>query len=204
MAKKQIRQIDGKEWISGCPLLSRGRLFVMESTLLESTNRLRIGLVFVGENRCPAAFGHAASEEFLNTLPGGLGIGASIDFLEQGPLSLLSGPHRATTAQLSLAYPINEMRSSNEQVQVKRPVLTVLKRPKTVEDQGLVRGRFGAKLLMKKQAVAAEAFRLMLECTVRDAELTADLAKAGAANKAMEENLEKVGISQPVGSGEGL
>jgi hypothetical protein len=204
MAKKQIRQICGKKRILGCPPLSRGRLFVMELTLFESAQCLRIDPVFIGENRRHAAFGHAASDEFLNTLQGGLSIGTSMGLLEQGPLSLLRGPHRATTAQFSLTHPVDEMRSPHKQVQVEGPVLAVLKSPKTVKDQGLVRARFGANLFMKEKAVAAEAFRLVLECAVGDAKLTADLAKAGAADEPMEKNFQKVGISQPVGGGEGL
>jgi len=204
MAKKQIRQVYGKERVPGRPALFRGRLFVMKPTSLESTKGLGIGPVFVGKDRRHAAFGHAASEELLDTLPGGLGIGTSMRFLEQGPFLLLSRSHRAASTQLGLTHSINEMRSSHEQVQVEGPVLAVLESPEAVENQGFAWGRFGAKLFMEEQAVATEAFCLVLKRAVRDTELTTDLAKTGSPDEAVEEGFQEIGVSQPVAGGKGL
>jgi hypothetical protein len=204
MTQKQVGQVHGKERVPGRPALFRGRPFVMKPTSVESTQGLGIGPVFVGEDRRHAACGHATSEELLDTLPGGLGIGTSMCFLEQGPFLLLSRPHRAAPTQLGLTHSINEMRCSHEQVQVEGPVLAVLEGPEAVENQGFARGRFGAKLFMEEQAVATEAFCLVLKRAVRDTELTADLAKTGSPDEAVEEGFQQVGVSQPVAGGEGL
>jgi hypothetical protein len=57
---------------------------------------------------------------------------------------------------------------------------------------------------MEELTVAAEAFRLVLQRAVGDAELTADLAKTGTSDEAVEEGFQQIGISEPVGGGEGL
>jgi hypothetical protein len=44
----------------------------------------------------------------------------------------------------------------------------------------------------------------MLQRAVADAELTADLAKTGTPDEAVKEDLQEVGVSQPIGGGEGL
>ncbi len=176
----------------------------MKPPSFESAKCRGIGPVFVGEDRGHAASGHDASNQFLDTIPSGLGMGASMFLLEKGSLLALRWPHRATTAQFGLAHPVHEMRGSDEQVQVEGPVLTVFEGSESVEHQGLVGGCLGAKLFMEEQAVAAEALRLMLKRAVGDAELAADLAKTRSPDEPVEERLEKLGVSQPVGGGEGL
>ena len=57
---------------------------------------------------------------------------------------------------------------------------------------------------MKEQAVASEVVHLSLDGAVGDAELTADLAKTGAAHQAMKQGFEKLGVSQPIRGREGL
>ena len=52
--------------------------------------------------------------------------------------------------------------------------------------------------------MAAQTLRLVLQGAVRDAELTADLAKTGATDEAMKEGFQEDGVSEPIGGGEGL
>ena len=52
--------------------------------------------------------------------------------------------------------------------------------------------------------MTAEAFGLTLQCAGSDTELAADLPKTRATDKAMEKGFEELGVSQPVGGGEGL
>jgi hypothetical protein len=80
----------------------------------------------------------------------------------------------------------------------------VLEGSKAVKYQGFLRSLLGTKLFVEEQAVAAEAFGLELQGSVRDTELTADLSEAGATDEAMEEGFQEVGVSQPIGGGEGL
>jgi hypothetical protein len=80
----------------------------------------------------------------------------------------------------------------------------VLEGSKTIEHERLVGFAFWPPLLMKEQAVTAEALHLSLNGAARHAELAADLAQTGAANEAMEEGFEKTRVSQPVGEREGL
>ena len=94
---------------------------------------------------------------------------------EKHSLLLLSGPHRAATAKLSLTHPVDIVRGADQQVQVEGPVLAVLEGPETVEDQRFVGSPLGAELFVKEQTVAAETLRLVLQCAVCDAELSADL-----------------------------
>ncbi|MBW2388636.1 MAG: hypothetical protein JRG89_09370 [Deltaproteobacteria bacterium] len=96
------------------------------------------------------------------------------------------------------------MRSPDQEVQIERPILTVFKGSEAVEDEGLAGCTAWPTLLMEEQAVAPKAFGLTLQGTVRDAEFAADLPKTGATDKAMEKGFEELGVSQPVGGGEGL
>jgi hypothetical protein len=52
--------------------------------------------------------------------------------------------------------------------------------------------------------VATEAFGLELQGSVRDTQLSADLSETGATDEAMEEGFQEVGVSEPIGGGEGL
>jgi hypothetical protein len=96
------------------------------------------------------------------------------------------------------------VRSPDQEVQIERPILTVFKGSEAVEDEGLAGCTARPKLLMEEQAVAPKAFGLALQGAVHNAELAADLPKTGATDKAMEKGFEELGVSQPVGGGEGL
>jgi hypothetical protein len=204
MPKKQIRQVHRKERVPARPTLPRRRLFVMKTTTAESAKGQGISLVFIRPDRGSAALGHDPSHEFLNACSRCTGIGSTISAFEKGSLSLLSRPHRAATAKLSLAHPVHKVRSADQQVQVEGPVLAVLESPKTVENQRFVWSGLGTELFVKEQAVTAETLRLVLQCAVGDAELATDLTQTGASDEAMEERLQEVGVAEPVGGGEGL
>jgi hypothetical protein len=92
----------------------------------------------------------------------------------------------------------------DEQVEIEGPVLAVLEGSKAVEDQRFLGGAPGSPLFMEEQTVSAETFGLALDGLVRDPELSADLTETGASDQAMEEGLEEVAASQPIGGGEGL
>ena len=176
----------------------------MKATISEAPKGSGIGLMFVGADRGRGAWGHDAPDQLLNALAGRLGVWTSVSPLEQGPLRLLRGPHRAAPAQLGVAHAVDEVRGSDEQVQVEGPVLAVLEGPEAVEHERLIGCPFGADLFMKEQAVAAEALHLSLNGAVGDAELAADLTQTGAADEAMEEGFEKTRMSQPIAGREGL
>ena len=95
---------------------------------------------------------------------------------EKSSLLLLRRPHRAATAQFGLPDAVDEMRGPNEEVQVEGPVLAVLKSSEAIENQGFVGDRFGTKLFVEEQAVAAQTFGLELQSSVRDTQLAADLS----------------------------
>jgi hypothetical protein len=80
----------------------------------------------------------------------------------------------------------------------------VLEGSEAIEYQRFVGGRLGTKLFVEEQAVAAQAFRLELEGSVCDTQLSADLSEAGATDEAMEEGFQEIGVSEPIGGGEGL
>lgn len=56
----------------------------------------------------------------------------------------------------------------------------MLEGSEAIENEGFVRGRPGTKLFVEEQTVTAQAFGLVLQGAVCDAELTADLAQTGA------------------------
>ena len=124
--------------------------------------------------------------------------------LAQGPFCLLAGPHHAATAKLSITEAVDEVRDSDEEVQVEWPILTVLKGSKTIEHERLFGLAFWPPLLMKEQAVTAEALHLSVNGAVRHAERAADPAQTGAPNEAMEDGFEKTRVSQPIGEREAL
>jgi len=80
----------------------------------------------------------------------------------------------------------------------------VLEGSEAVEHQGFIGSLFRAKLLVEEQTVSAQAFGLELQGSVCDAELTADLSEAGATDEAMEKGFQEIGVTEPIGGGEGL
>jgi len=94
---------------------------------------------------------------------------------EKHPLLLLSRPHRAAPTELRLPHPVHKVRGADQEVQIEGPVLAVFEGSEAVEDQRFVGSRLGTELFVEEQAVAAQTFRLVLQGTVGDAELTADL-----------------------------
>jgi hypothetical protein len=124
--------------------------------------------------------------------------------LEPRALGPLRGSHRAAAAQLGVIEPVDEVGGSHEEVQIEGPVLAVFEGAEAVEDEGLLGGGPGTQPLVEEQTVAAETLGLALDGAVGDADLSADLSVAGAADQAVEEAFEEPGVTEPVGGGEGL
>jgi hypothetical protein len=122
----------------------------MKSTTPKSSKRQGISLVFIRSDRGRAVFGHDPSHEFLDALFRGLGIGTTMPAFEKNPPFLLSRPHRAAAAKLSLTDPVHKVRGADQQVQVEWPVLALLEGPKTIEDERFVWGRPGTELFVKE------------------------------------------------------
>jgi hypothetical protein len=80
----------------------------------------------------------------------------------------------------------------------------VLEGTEAVQDQRLAGSALGFVSLMEEEAVAAEALAQSLDGAVGDTRLACDLAKAGAGDEPVEDGLEEVSTSQPIGGGEGL
>jgi hypothetical protein len=133
-----------------------------------------------------------------------LGSGTTVSAFEKHPLLLLSRPHRAASTKLRLTHPVHKVRGADQEVQIEGPILAVLESTKAVENKRFVGSRLGTELFVEEQAVAAETFGLVLQGAVCDAELTADLAQTGTSDEAMEEGFQEVGVSEPIGRGEGL
>ncbi len=123
---------------------------------------------------------------------------------EKHPLLLLSRPHRAAPAKLRLTHPVHKVRGADQEVQVEGPVLAVFEGSKTVENNRFIGSLLGTKLFVEEQAVAAQTLCLVLQGTVGDTELTADLTQTGSSDEAMEEGFQEIGVSEPIGGGEGL
>jgi hypothetical protein len=124
--------------------------------------------------------------------------------LEDRPFSPLSGPHRATSAELGVVESVDIVAAPHEQVQVEGPVLAVLEGAKAIQNQGLRRSRPGSHLFVEEETMSPEALGLALDGGGGDIELTSDLTEAGAGNEAEKEGLEEAGALEPVGGGEGL
>jgi hypothetical protein len=160
--------------------------------------------MLIRADRGKAASGHDPANELLHTLPGRLGIRAAVALLEKRPFQPLRRSHRAAAAKLGVAEAVDEVRGTDQEVQIEGPVLAVFEGAEAVEDEWFRGGLLRSLLLMEEQAVSTEPLGLALEGAVGDTEFAADLAQAGPADEAMKEGDQKVGASQPVAGGEGL
>jgi hypothetical protein len=95
--------------------------------------------------------------------------------LEPRTLSLLRGPHGATTAQFSFTDPVDIVRGTDQEIQIEGPVLAVFEGSEAIEDEGFRWRCSRSQTFMEEQAVSAETLGLALERAVGDAELSADL-----------------------------
>ena len=89
-------------------------------------------------------------------------------------------------------------------MEVEREVLTQLEGFEPVDSDHPGRRHSLPDLLVKEQAVAAEAVGQASGRRMRDTELARDLPEAGAGDQAMEDGRQQVGSLQPVAHREGL
>jgi hypothetical protein len=134
----------------------------MESSAPESLKSSWIGLVLIGSDRHLTAFRYDPTDKFLDAGPGGLRSRSAMSGFEKFSLCPLRRPHRATATKFSLSYAVDEVRGTDQQVQVEGPVLAVFEGSKAVEYQGLAGSPLRTKLFMEKQAVTAQTFGLVL------------------------------------------
>ena len=176
----------------------------MEAPIHESSHGPRIGLVFVGSKDDGTPGFDDTTKQLLDLFLSRLGVRPSEFFFENPPLDLLSRPHRATSPQLRIVEPVDEVGCADQEINVHRPVLAVLEGSKAIEDEGLIGRLVWTMLLMKEKTMSAEAVSQMSHCGVRDTCFSRDLTKPGAGYKAVEDGLEEVASAEPVVDGEGL
>jgi hypothetical protein len=160
--------------------------------------------VFVGSNNDCAARLDDTAKQLLDLFLSRLGVRSSELLFENPPLELLSRPHRATSPQLGIVEPVDEVGGPDEEIDVHRPVLTVLERSKAIEDERLIGRLCGTVFLLKEKTMSAEAIGQTSHCGVRDVRLSRNLAKSRTRNQAVEDRLEEIASSEPVVDGEGL
>jgi hypothetical protein len=80
----------------------------------------------------------------------------------------------------------------------------VLEAPEAVEDQRLGGAVAGSTTLVEEQAVASQPITQSADGGVGDGLGTRQLSEGRAAEEAVEDVLEKILASKPVGDGEGL
>ena len=160
--------------------------------------------MFVGsKNDCAARLDDTA-KQLLDLFLSRSGVRSSELLFENPPLDLLSRPHRATSSQLRIVEPVDEVGCADQEIDVHRPVLAVLEGSKTVQDEGLIGRLVWTVLLMKEKAMSAKAVGQASYCGVGDTCLSRDLTKSGTRNKAVEDGFEEVTSAEPVVDGEGL
>jgi hypothetical protein len=160
--------------------------------------------VFVGSNNDCAARLDDTAKQLLDLFLSRLGVWSSELLFENPPLDRLSRPHRATSSQLRIVEPVDEVGCADQEIDVHGPVLAVFEGSKTVEDQRLFGRLVWTALLVKKKTMSAKAVREASHCGVGDACLSRDLTKSGAGNEAVEDGLEEVASAEPVVDGKGL
>jgi hypothetical protein len=105
----------------------------------------------------------------------------------------LSGPHGATATQLGITQAVDEVRASDEQIQVHRPVLAVFEGAEAVQDQGFFGGGAGPFPFVKQETVPTEMLGQSLNGAVGDTGLAGDLSKARAGDESVEEGFKEIG-----------
>ena len=164
----------------------------------------RIGRVFVRSKHDCASRLDDTTKQLLDLFLSRSGVWSSVLLFENPPLDLLSRPHRATSSQLHIVEPVDEVGCADQEIDVHRPVLTVLEGSKTVQDQRLIGRLVWTVLLMKEKTMSSETIGEASHCGVGDTCLSGDLTKSGTRNKAVEDGLEEVTSAEPVVDGEGL
>jgi hypothetical protein len=144
------------------------------------------------------------AKQLLDLFLSRLGVRSSELLFKNPPFDLLSRPHRATSPQLRIVEPVDEVGCADQEIDVHRPVLAVLEGSKAIQDERLIGRLVRTILLMKKKTMSPEAVREASNRGVRDICLPCDLTKSRTRNQAMKDGLEEVASSEPVVDGEGL
>ena len=121
---------------------------MMNPPIRDTSDRPGICLVLIGAKDDGAARWHNAAEEFFDLFPGRLWIGAPKPGLEDLPFHALRGPHRATAPKLRIVESVDEVRRTDQEIDVHGPILAVLEALKAIEDQWLDRCLLRTTLLV--------------------------------------------------------
>ena len=177
---------------------------MIEATIPQSLHGSWIRLVFVAaKDDVPARWDDPA-EQLFDLFLGGPRIGASERLLQDRAFQPLCGPHRAAAPELSVVEAVDEVRDSDQEIDVHRPVLAVLEGAEAIKNEGLSRRRSGPHGLVEEEAVSAEAIAEAADGGVGDALFAGDLSQGGAGNETVEDGLEEIPPTEPVVDGEGL
>jgi hypothetical protein len=160
--------------------------------------------VFVGSKNDCAARWDDTTKQLLDLFLSRLGVRSSELIFENPPLELLSRLHRATSPQLRIVEPVDEVGCPDQEIDVHRPVLAVLEGSKAIQDERLVGCPIRTVFLLKEKTVSAEAIGEASYCGVRDSCLSSDLTKSRTRNQTVEDDLEEVASAKPVVDGKGL
>ena len=152
----------------------------MEAPIHESSHGPRIGLVFVGSKDDGTPGFDDTTKQLFDLFLSRLGVRSPEFFFENPPLDLLSRSHRAASPQLRIVEPVDEVGCADQEIDVHRPVLTVLEGSKAIEDEGLIGCLVWTILLVEEKTMPAKAVRQTSNCGVGDTGFSRDLTQSGA------------------------
>jgi len=127
-----------------------------------------------------------------------------MEALEASALAPLDRSHRPAAAEFGVLEAVDEVRLTDEQVDVERPVLAIFEAAESVQGEGLGRSATGPKLSMQEQAVPPQPLDLALYGRGVNAELPGNLTERRTPEDAKQQWVLKIGTLQPVGGREGL
>jgi hypothetical protein len=104
----------------------------MKCSIRQAFHRAWIGLMFVRSKKNGPARLDDSAEQFGDLFLGRFRVRPSKLFFEILPFKPLSGPHRATAPKFHIVESVDEMRCSDQEIDIHRPVLAVLEGAKTV------------------------------------------------------------------------
>ena len=122
----------------------------MKSSVSQALHRSWIGSVFIGSNHDFIARSNDPAKQVFDLSLGLVRVGSSESRLQHRPFSLLRRPHRATSPELRIVESVDEVRGSDQQVEIHGRKLAVFEAAKAIEDQGLSRGCSRSMFLMKE------------------------------------------------------
>jgi len=160
--------------------------------------------VAIREDLGTAADGDDPGDKLLDAAPRRGRIGTAIDGLELYAPSALSARHRAHPTELGVLEPIDEVGTSNQQIEVEWPILAELEASESIEDHRLARRIPGTQRLVKEQAVTSQAFYVTLNGRMRYSDFPGDLSIPRTTQNTREHDSLELGKPQPVGRRESL